>query len=148
MPNSRAAEYFKLKWDNLNVVHEVNGTACRFSELSDLRDMLLKALYGSDNIYQLITEYVDNLSVSHRNPKAPHNCMDLVLRAERVFGLLGHPLCVSIENQLAVVIKRLPAAVGNAVNIHSLTNPNIKSKYIDLKDFVKVIDDTFTIDRR
>jgi hypothetical protein len=146
VPNSRAAEYFKLKWDSLAAVHEVNGTACRFSELSNFRDTLLKALYGSENIYQLVTEYVDSLTVSQRNPKAPKNCMDLVLRAERVFSLLGHPLCVDIENQLAVVIKRLPAAVGNAIKIHSLTNPNIKSKYIDLKDFVKVIDDTFAKD--
>ena len=76
----------------------------------------------------------------------PHTCMGLVLRAERVFGLLGHPLCVSIENQLAIVIKRLPRAVGNVINIHSPTNPGIKGKYNDLKDFVKVIDDTFKKD--
>ena len=72
--------------------------------------------------------------------------MNLVLRADRVFGLLGHPLYVSIENQLVVVIKRLLAAVGNAINIHSLTNHGIKSKYYDLKDFVKAIDDTFKKD--
>ncbi len=72
--------------------------------------------------------------------------MELVLRAERVFSLLGDPLCVIIQNQLAVVIKRLPTVVGNAINIHSLINLGIKSKYIDLKDFVKVIDDAFKKD--
>ena len=143
VPNSRAAEYFKLKRDTITASNEVNSTSCRFSELSEFRDTLLNALYDSNNIYQLVTEFVEKLSVSHRDPKAPYTCMELVLRAERVFSLLGHPLCVSVENQLAVVIKRLPTTVGNAIIIHSLTNHGVKSKYNDLKDFVKVINDAF-----
>jgi hypothetical protein len=57
-------------------------------DLSQFREPVLAALYGNYNIFQLVTNYVEKLSISHRNPNAPKTCMDLVLRAERVYNLL------------------------------------------------------------
>lgn len=75
----------------------------------EFSDALLQALYSSSNIYQLVTEYVDKLAVAHKNKKAPNTCVNLVLRAQRVYSLLGVPHSVSLEDHVAVVIKRLPA---------------------------------------
>ncbi len=65
--------------------------------------------------------------------------MDMVLRAERVYNLLGVPQTVSVEGHIAV-------AATNSISIHALTNPNIERKCNDLKEFVKVIDDTLRKD--
>ncbi len=80
VPNSTVAEAFKRKWDIINNSrHEVNSIAYRLSGFSKFRDTLLQALYGNNNIYQLVTtSYVDKLSISYKNPKAPKTCMDLV----------------------------------------------------------------------
>ena len=37
-------------------------------DLSQFRDTLLAALYGNSNIYQLVTNYVEKLSVSTQEP--------------------------------------------------------------------------------
>ena len=62
------------------------------------------ALYGNSNIFQLVTDYIKNLSISHRDPKAPKTCMELVLRAERVYNLLGVPHNVVTADQIAVIV--------------------------------------------
>ena len=82
MPNSIGAEAFKLKWDATNNnVYIVNCTSCRFEA----------TLYGNSNIYHLVFDYIKKLSISHKEHKAPKTCMELVLRAERVYNLLYVP---------------------------------------------------------
>ena len=143
VPNSTAAEDFKLKWDNAHERYEVNGTDCRFRELSEFREFLLKSLYGRNNLYQLVTRYIDKLSVSRKQPKSPSTCMELILRAERVYALLAVPHNVSVIDQIAVIIKRLPTAASSAIELHAITKPSILCVYDDLKSFVKIIDDAF-----
>ena len=63
------------------------------------------ALYGNRNIFQMVTDYIKKLSISHRDPTAPITCMELVLRAERVYNLLGAPHNVATANQIAVIIQ-------------------------------------------
>ncbi len=68
VPNSIATGAFKLKWDTIsisNTRYEVNCTKCRFKDLSQVRETLLATLYGNNNIFQLITSYVEKLSISH-----------------------------------------------------------------------------------
>ena len=109
VPNSTAAERFKLKWDSTNPNQfTVNCTSCRFEDLSQFHDAMLTALYGNGNIFQLVTDYIKKLSISHRDTTAPKTCMELVLRAERVYNLLGAPHNVATENQIAVIIQQLP----------------------------------------
>ena len=105
VPSSTAAERFKLKWDNTNPNQfTVNCTSCRFEDLEQFRNALLMALYGNSNIFQLVTDSIKKLSISHRDPAAPRTCMELVLRAERVYNLLGAPHNVATANQIAVII--------------------------------------------
>ncbi len=99
IPNSTASERFKLKWDTTNPDRfTVNSTSCRFEDLSQFRDALLTALYGNSNIFQLVTDYIKKLSISHRDPTAPRTCMELVLRAKRVYNLLGATHNVATAN--------------------------------------------------
>ena len=143
VPNSTAAEAFKLKWDTISTRYEVNCTSCRFADLSQFREALLSALYGNSNIFQLVTNYVEKLSVSHRNPTAPKTCMDLVLRAERVYNLLGTPHYIDTANQIAVIIKQLPPATTSAIQIAALTNPALTRTYGELKKFISLMDEQF-----
>jgi len=143
VPNSTAAEAFKLKWDTISTRYEVNCTSCRFADLSQFREALLSALYGNSNIFQLVTNYVEKLSVSHRNPTAPKTCMDLVLRAERVYNLLGTPHYIDTANQIAVIIKQLPPATASAIQIAALTNPALIRTYGELKKFISLMDEQF-----
>ncbi len=72
IPNSTAAEAFKLKWDATNSDrYTVNCTSCRFEDLSQFRDALLASLYGNSIIYQLVSDYIKKLSISHKEHKAP-----------------------------------------------------------------------------
>ena len=92
VPNSTVAETFKLKWDATNNnIYTVSCTSCRFEDLSQLRDALLASLYGNNNIYQLVIDYINKLSISHREHKAPKTRMELVSRAKRVYNLLYVP---------------------------------------------------------
>ena len=71
VPNSTVAEAFKLKWDTINSTrYVVNCTSCRFENLSQFREALLAALYGNSNIFQLVTNYVENYQF--RTGTQPH----------------------------------------------------------------------------
>jgi hypothetical protein len=147
VPNSTAAERFKLKWDSTNPNQfTVNCTSCRFEDLEQFRNALLMALYGNSNIFQLVTDYIKGLSISHRDPKTPKTCMDLVLRAERVYSLLGVPHNVATEDQIAVIIQQLPPATSSAIKIAALTNPALIKKYEELKKYVSLVDEQFKTD--
>ena len=147
VPNSTAAEAFKLKWDaTKSDSYTVNCTSCRFEDLSQFREALLRALYGNSNIYQLVSDYIKKLSISHRENKAPKTCMELVLRAERVYNLLGAPHNVATVDQIAVIIQQLPPATSSAIKIAALTNPALTSKYDELKKYVTLIDEQFKTD--
>ena len=70
--------------------------------------------------------------------------MELLLRAERVYALLAVLHYINTANQIVVIIKRLPAATNNAIELHAMTTkPSIMRVYDDLKSFVKIIDDAF-----
>ena len=59
VPNSMATESFKLAWDAINPSrYTMNCTSCRFEDLSQFRNALLSALYGNNNIFQLVTNYI------------------------------------------------------------------------------------------
>ena len=105
VPSSTAAEAFKIKWDATSGTgYKVNCTSCIFEDLSQFRSALLTSPYGNINIFRLVSDYIKKLSISHREPKAPKTCMELVLKAERVYNLLGVPHNVATNDQLAIII--------------------------------------------
>ncbi len=55
--------------------------------------------------------------------------MDLVLRAERVYNLLGTPHNVDTADQIAVIVKQLPPATTSAIQIAALTNQALTRTY-------------------
>ncbi len=71
--------------------------------------------------------------------------MDLVLRAERVYNLLGSPHSVAVVDQIAVTIKQLPPSTSSAIQIATLTNPKLTQKYEELKKFVGLVDEQFKV---
>ncbi len=85
--------------------YEVNCTSYKFHDMSQFREALQAALYGNNNIFHLVTNYVEKLSISHGNPNSPKTCMDLVLRAERVYNLFGFPHNVAVIDRIALIIK-------------------------------------------
>ena len=141
VPNSTAAKAFKLKWDATSSTrYTVNYTGCRFEDLSHFRNALLSALYGNNNIFQLVTNYIKKLTISHTEPHAPKTCMELVLRAERVYNLLGVPHNVATVDHIVVTIQQLPPANSSAIKIVALTNLALITKYDELKKYVTLID--------
>ena len=74
---------------------------------------------------------------------APKTCMDLVLRAERVYNLLGSPHNVNTADQIAVIIKQLPPATASAIQIAALTNKALTRTYGELKKFISLMDEQF-----
>lgn len=114
-----------------------------FQELSEFRDALLSTLYGN-NIYQLVTNYFEKLSISHKIPNAPKMCIDLVLRDESVYNnLLGVPHNVDTIDQIAVIVKQLPPSTTSAIQISALTNPALMRRYDELKEYVTLVDERF-----
>ena len=69
--------------------------------------------------------------------------MDLVLRAKRVYNLLGAPHNVASTNQIVVIIQQLPPATSSAIKIAALTNPALNTKYDELKKYVSLVDEQF-----
>ena len=67
--------------------------------------------------------------------------MELVLRAERVYNLLGAPHNVATANQIAVIIQQLPPTTSSAIKIAALTNPALNTKYDELKKYVSLVDE-------
>lgn len=72
--------------------------------------------------------------------------MDLVLRAKRIYNLLYVPDTVNIRDHLAVITKKLLVATTCAIHIHALSNPTIKTGHVELKKYVKVVDEPFRQD--
>ena len=72
--------------------------------------------------------------------------MDLVLRAECVYNLLGVPHNVAVIDQIAVIIKQLPLATSSAVQIVALTNPILTRKYDELKKYVNLVDEQIKVE--
>ena len=93
-----------------------------------------------------MTKYVETLSISHKTPSAPKTCMDLVLRAERVYNLLGVPHSVATADRIVVIIKHLPPATASAIKIASLTNPTLITRFEELKKYVTLVDEQFKIE--
>ncbi len=69
--------------------------------------------------------------------------MELVLRAERVYNLLGAPHNVATANQVAVIIQQLPPVTSSAIKIVALTNPALNSKHEEPKKYVSLVDEQF-----
>ena len=93
-----------------------------------------------------MADYIKKLSISHREHKAPKTCMELVLRAKRVYNMLCVPHNVATVDQIAVIIQQLPPATSSAIKIAALTNLALISKYDELKKYVTLIDEQFKTD--
>jgi hypothetical protein len=48
---------------------------------------------------------------------------------------------VAVVDKIAVIIKQLPPATSNAIQIIALTNPKLTQKYEELKKYVGLIDE-------
>ncbi len=93
-----------------------------------------------------MTNYVEKLSIFYKNPSAPKTCMDLVLRAERVYNLLGVPHNVAVVDRIAVIIKQPTLATSSAIQIAALTNPALTRKYEEFKKYVSLVDEQFKVE--
>ncbi len=69
-----------------------------------------------------------------------------MLRAERVYNLLGVPHNVATADQIAIIIQQLPPATSNAIKIAARTSLALVTKYDELKKYVALIDEQFKTD--